>query len=131
MAKPTIKQIAQTIVKSLDKPSPARHIAAYLVIERRTRDLAPIMREVMKIRGAQEGIIEAEAISAFPLAVETQQVINKLLLTQTPAAKHIILNKKQDAAAVGGVRVVADDFQLDLTVHGRLNHLKQLKLERN
>lgn len=131
MSKPTTRQIAQTIVKILDKPSPARSVAAYLVQERRTRDLAPIMREVMKLRGQQQGIIEASAVSAYPLTAETEKAINELLIAGSSTAKQVVLNKIEDPEAVGGVRVTTGDMHLDLTIHGRLNRLKQTSLERN
>ena len=129
MSKPSNKQLAQITLDSMNKTVFVRQLAAYLVKERRTRDLAPIMREAMRLRAAQ-GIIEVEATTAYPIADEVEKAISKLLLSHKPGAKQVILGKKRDEEAVGGVRITANDLYLDNTVHGRLNRLKQLKLER-
>lgn len=121
----TRSQLATTIAKQLGKtPSKqlAAEIAAYLIAERRTKEIDSLLRDVMQARTAH-GIMEADAISAFPLTLNIKQEIKQLLDAQT-----LVLNEKIDSRVLGGVRVESNDTLLDLTVRSRLNKLKLAKV---
>jgi len=122
----SIKEIAGVITK---KSLSAHQIASYLVQQRRTRDLAAIMREVARIR-SEQGVVEAEAISAQPLSSGAEQAITKLLLNMHKGAKKVILNTTENPEVTGGIKIISDGLELDNSVHGRLNRLRQLTPER-
>lgn len=127
MSNPSIKQIAEVITEKRLTPT---QIAAYLVEQRRTRDLPAVMREVGKIRTGQ-GVMEAEVVSAHALSAATEQAVTRLLLNLHKGAKKVILDKTLDPAVTGGIKIVSDGVELDNSVHGRLNRLRQLTPERN
>ena len=126
MSKPSTKQIAEVIVQKRLNPG---QIASYLVQQRRTRDLSSIMREVARIR-AEHGVVEAEVVSAHGLSAATEQAVTRLLLNQHQGAKKVILDKTLNPEVTGGVRITSGGIELDSSVHGRLNRLRQTRLER-
>lgn len=118
-------QMVKKSVKSL-----AKEIAAYLLSERRTDELPSLMRDVIKFRSEKEGIVEASANSAHELSKEIQSALMKLTVTEHKDYKHVILNREQDSSLVGGARLTTADFQLDLSVQGRLKPLIKPLAER-
>jgi F0F1-type ATP synthase delta subunit len=127
------QQLAQVIAEQMQKTSIkslAKEVAAYLLSERRTDELPSLMRDIIKFR-SQQGIIEASASSAHELSKEVQSALMKLAVAGHKDYKHVILNQDQDSSLVGGARLSTADFQLDLSVQGRLKHLIQPLAERN
>ena len=125
-AKPSRRQLAIAITDLIDKGLAvnvvAKETAAYLLVERRTKELTPLMRDIMDERACR-GTIEATATSVFDLEKSVKQTITKLVSQPYANAKEVILHEEQDPALVGGVRVVANDRQLDLSIHSRLKQL--------
>jgi len=113
---------------TLHEQSPTRlaqSIAAYLLAERRTAELEPLLRDIMQYR-LEHGIIEAEVVSARELPARIEQEIKNLLSDSYPHTKHVGINQRQDEHLVGGVVVHLPNEQLDDSVRGRLNRFKQL-----
>lgn len=122
MAKVTRKQLAAAIAELMrTKPLErvAKEVAAYLAAERRTKELDSLMRDVMQYRAQYEGVIEADAYSAYPLSSQVKAEIKRIL-----DADKLVLNEIIDKNVIGGVRVESSDTQLDLTVRSRLERLK-------
>lgn len=123
----TRTQIAHTVARLMqdgETANLAQEIAAYLMSEHRLRDLDSIMRDAARIRYEKYGILEATATTARPLTAEAKRDIKEYL-----ASKQVILNEDQNPAVVGGLRLEALDKQLDVSIKGRLNRLKQLVSE--
>lgn len=99
----------------------ASALAAYLVDERRTRELPALIRDLEQLRFARDGVLEATAVSARELTAATRQAIQALL----PASK-VQLYTEIKPELVGGVQVRALDQQLDLTIRSKLQRLKNL-----
>lgn len=122
------KQIAQSIAEMIDAGASsnriAKKIAAYLMYERRTREIDALLRDVQNIR-AKHGTIEATATSAFPLSSEVKRAITKLIQAEFEHADHVIINEDIDQSVLGGDRVEAPGKQLDTTIRTKLNKLKQ------
>lgn len=97
----------------------AQELAGYLIVERRTRELETLTRDLEVLRYKHDGILEAETSSAHTLTDEIKQQI-----TQQLDAKRVLLDEVHDPDIVGGVRVRALDKQLDLSVESKLNQLK-------
>lgn len=129
MKKPSRQQIAQMIADRInsgaDEATLARSLAAYLIAERRTKELEPLLRDVMKIR-ADRGTTEMTTASAYQLSSEVKDHIRKLLATDTSQVNSVIMNELIDPHVIGGVQIETADKQLDLTIRSRLNRLKQL-----
>ncbi len=103
-----------------------QEVAAYMLTEKRVGELDSLLRDMEQYRADQEGVIEAKAISAFPLTEAVRSDIRQQLAAAFPKAKKIIISEQIDERVVGGVRLELANQQLDLTVRGKLNLFKEL-----
>jgi F0F1-type ATP synthase delta subunit len=88
------------------------------------------MRDVLGER-AKAGTVEATATSAYSLNSTAKKELERLVASNYKEPIKVILEEERDPAVVGGVKLVAGELQLDLTVHGRLKNLTGLQQERN
>ena len=93
-------------------------VASYLISNRRTADLDKIMRQIAVIR-LSKGLSEATITSAVPINSEIKKQIKSLI-----KSKSVLINEVKDKSVIGGVRIEANEYYLDLTVRNRLNKLK-------
>ncbi len=132
MAKVSRTTVASVINNKLAKSRGkqlARELAAYLLETNRTSELDSLIRDVIGAR-ARSGVIEATAVSAHELTPAATSDIKAEIERLYPGAKEIIINERIDIDQIGGVRLELPDKQLDLSVRGKLNHLKQLITEK-
>lgn len=121
MAQATIRQIAEAVLdlsKQHSEAQLAKAVAAYVVAERRSADLGAIMREVARLRN-QRGMTEATITTAVPATNAVKQEVKRLI-----GDRNVVINEVVDKNVIGGVRIEANDYYLDLTVRNRLNKLK-------
>lgn len=102
-----------------------KEVAAYLLSESRTTDLAPLMRDVMQYR-VEQGIVEVVAVTAHALSDEVRSDIKKQAERVYPEAKKIIISEELQPDLVGGIRLEFPSEQLDLSVRASLHRFKQL-----
>lgn len=123
----TRTQLAGIIVNMLEAgASPnkvAKQIAAYLIEQRRTRELDDLMRDVEKLR-AQNGVLEARATSKYTLSPSVKRDLSALLKTHHDGIKTVVIDEQIDEDVIGGVLVETTSTQLDLTIANKLNQLK-------
>lgn len=105
-------------------------VAAYLLSERRTGEVASIMRDV-QADWAESGYVEVIARSAYPLNQVAKQDITKQVKALYPRAKQVAITEVLDPGLIGGVRLELANRQLDLSVQAKLNKFKQLTAERD
>lgn len=98
----------------------AEKIAAYLLAERSSKDVGPIMRDVESLRMQKDGVLEATVTSAHPLSDTAKQNIQALF-----DANQVIIHEEQDPSLLGGVKVRAYDKQADYSIRTRLQRLRQ------
>jgi|GEM_PF-961882 len=126
MSRPTIRQIAtaglELINSGVAKTHIAETMAAYLLSERRTKELDKVARAMMELR-AQAGVYEAVTVSAHPLTADINLSLERLVKTQHPKATRVIMQARHDLSLIGGIRLEADQLQLDTTVRNRLRRL--------
>ncbi len=103
-----------------------QEVAAYMLTEKRVGELDSLLRDMEQYRADQEAVVEAKAISAFPLTESVRSDIKQRLAAAFPEAKKIIISEQIDERVVGGVRLELANQQLDLTVRGKLNLFKEL-----
>ncbi len=129
MSSPSRRQLSEAILvmlKTQTTQKVASSVANYLVANRRTKELDMIMRDIESLRLKREGASEATAISAFELSESTKSLLHELL-----GDKKTHISYRHDPSLVGGVRVRALDWQLDLSVASKLKQLKQLTTQSN
>ncbi len=128
-AKVSLFQIATVINKLLDGKLPldevAEIVAAYLVSERRTKELEGLMRKLLELR-AQDGIYEAQASSAFELNELIRNQLEQIVKSSHDNVHRVVMHEQLDKSLLGGVRLETSDIQLDLSLQGKLQHLLQL-----
>ena len=123
----TNRQIAAAVVADLNKgksqASVSKALAAYLVGERRSKDTDAIMREVARLQFVDNGQLEIDVISATKLTDASRKQISDLFLGK---AKKLVMNETIDPTVIGGVKVESSTSRLDLTIHRRLQRLKEM-----
>lgn len=97
----------------------AEAVAAYLIEERQVKDIASLMRDIQAIRLKRDGVLEVVITSAHEIDDQIEALIKSLF-----DAKRVIIHKQTDSSLLGGVRVQAQNQELDLSVRARLQRLK-------
>lgn len=117
--------IAERFLQNVGAEQLAREIAAYLLEEGRGSELDSILRDVLQYR-ADRGIVEALAVSAYPISEAVRQDIEGVLRELYPSARQLIVSESRDATVIGGVKIVLANQQLDLSVRHKLSQFRQL-----
>ncbi|MET0979797.1 MAG: F0F1 ATP synthase subunit delta [Candidatus Saccharimonadales bacterium] len=99
-----------------------RELAAYLVTERRTRELDLIVRDI-EVMLAERGVVVADITSARPLDATIRAEITTML-----GAKSVQLRESIDETLLGGVRIDTPGQRFDGTIRHKLNALRAKQL---
>ena len=118
------KQLITALLKLVDESSDrvalANSIAAYLINERRSKELGGLLRTLERTRYENDGILEVHAASATPLSQEA-----KVLIKQLFKADKVQIHEEHDADLIGGVRLRALDKVADLSISTKLQKLSR------
>ena len=117
--------IADRTMDTKDYKALVREVAAYLLHEKHTDQLASLMRDVLRIR-ADRGVVEATAVSAHTLSQDVIDDIKDVVKQEFPDAKQIVVSTRIEPDLVGGVLLELPDEQLDLTVRRKLATFRHL-----
>jgi F-type H+-transporting ATPase subunit delta len=99
-----------------------RELAAYLVTERRTRELDLIVRDIEEMLAAK-GTVVADVASARPLDATVKAEITKML-----GASSVQLRESIDETLLGGIRIDTPGKRFDGTIRHKLNALRAKQL---
>jgi F0F1-type ATP synthase delta subunit len=99
-----------------------QQLAAYLVENRRTKELELIMRDVAFYL-AQRGTVNATVITASELTAETQRAVEAFIAQQTGASQ-VSINSEIDPSVLGGLRISLPGQDFDQTIARQLTVLK-------
>lgn len=119
------RYIADKSTAGSDTSELVKKVAAYLLQEQQTDDLASLMRDVARIR-ADRGHVEATAVSAHKLSGEVIRDIEQLIQQEFPKATTVTVSTRIEHDMVGGVLLELPDEQLDLTVRRKLATFRHL-----
>lgn len=90
---------------------------------------AGLLEEVLRCYGELEaeanGIIEARLRVAQPLSKAQRKELETLLLQKVPGAKSVLFHEEEDTTLLGGFVVQMASQEIDASVRGRLNRLRQ------
>ncbi|HEV2402824.1 MAG TPA: F0F1 ATP synthase subunit delta [Candidatus Saccharimonadales bacterium] len=106
----------------------ARELAAYLLEERRTTELASLLRDIQE-SWAAAGYAEVLVHAAHPLNRTTRQDVTLEVHRVYPHAERVTITEVGDASLVGGLRLDFAQAQLDLSVQSELNRFKALAVK--
>ncbi len=122
MVKISTNELAKYVVDQLESgveaPALAEQLSAFLLEERRSRELPAILRAVdleLSRRGNDQVILTA----AHETSSEVKKQISELLGVKNPTFTEVI-----DQNVIGGVKARSGETEIDLTVRGRLNRFK-------
>jgi len=82
-----------------------------------------IVKEFKKLWNKEEGIVEAEVVSARELGSDIIKLLNGYIV-KLSKAKKVILNNKIDKDVLGGVVIKYEDKILDGSLRTKLGELK-------
>ncbi len=107
----------------------ARFVRFMVTLVRRDRagHLPEISKAFAYLRRVREGVLLARVTSATPLSESNREALAALLAGCF--AKRVILDCRQDARLLGGIRVHAAGFVFDATLRGRARALRKQLLE--
>lgn len=117
--------IAKRTIEVRDPKLLAREVAAYLLHEGRVAELESILRDIMQYR-ADQGVIEAEMVTAYQTKSEVQTAVKQLLKHAYPKAKSVHVGARLDENVIGGLRIDMANEQLDMTVQSKLATFKRI-----
>lgn len=103
----------------------ATELAAYLLEERRTGELASIVRDVQRA-WAERGTVVVTATVAHSLSADARREIEARVRRVYPAAKRVIVAEQVDTSLVGGVQLEFIDRRIDASIAGELTKFKLL-----
>lgn len=83
-------------------------LAAYLISERRSKELDLLMRDIQSVRQKNEGFNEANVYSSSELAKATKDK-----LVEISGQKNLHINYQTDKNVVKGLKMQGLDWQLD------------------
>ncbi len=127
MSKVSNRQLAKTVLQSLENgqttASVVEQLAAYLVLQRRTKDAEAVIRSISDQLVLDRGHVELQVTTAQELSAELAKQIKQLFAGE---GREIEINHTKDSSVIGGVLVELPGKRLDLTVRRRLQRLKQM-----
>ncbi|HET6747386.1 MAG TPA: F0F1 ATP synthase subunit delta [Candidatus Saccharimonadales bacterium] len=93
-------------------------VAAFLVENRRTRELELLVRDI-EYALSTHGVVIADVTSAYPLSETLKNNIKELV-----GGKQLILRETVDPAVLGGIRLTTPGERLDATLKRKIQALK-------
>ena len=122
MAKVTTNELAKYAVDQLEAgvqaPALSRQLAAFLLEERRSRDMPAVLRAVDE-ELARRGSAQVVVTAAHEVSDATKKQLAGILQVKNPVFSEVI-----DESVIGGVKARSGESEIDLTVRGRLNRFK-------
>lgn len=116
------QQLAEYVVDRIEAGAQlnvvAAEMASVLIDERRTRDMAAVLRAVEK-ELARRGSVQVTITSMHEVSEAVKVQLVSLLGVENPVFESVI-----DKSVLGGVKAQAGEKQIDLTVRARLNKFK-------
>lgn len=123
--KTTNAMIAKAVLAQLREGRSVQDVvaetSAFLVSERRSKDVDAIVREVEARLLKEEGQLELDITSARPISVDLKEALVRQFAANN---KNVHVNEVIDPSVVGGVLVESGEKRLDLTVRRQLQRLK-------
>jgi len=104
-----------------NKKEAIMQLAAYLVEQRRTKELALLLRDVAS-QLAEQGQITGTITTAHDLTTEAKAAIDQFVKDSTGASS-VVLELKQNPAVLGGVKIALPGKEIDRTVARQLTIL--------
>ena len=107
-----------------DRPSPLLERLVALLVEKRRIELLPLIsRAYTRLWNAARGIVEAEAVSAFPMEPAASHALSAAV--GSVIGKQVELREQVDPSLVGGLLLRMEGRVYDGSVRARLRALRE------
>lgn len=116
------KYVADRADSSKSLADALQHVAAYLVDERRVREMNLVVRAIEDELAAR-GTVIATVTTARPLDAALRKSVETLI-----NAKKLSIREDVDPTVIGGVRIETPGSKLDATIQTKLLALSRAKL---
>lgn len=103
-------------------PAEGQNFVRTLITNGRLTLLPEIVRQFQQLKNAQEGVADADIVSAFPMA--DAQVAELVGALEKKFGIKLRAKVAVDASLIGGVRVTVGDEVLDSSVRTRLEQMR-------
>jgi F-type H+-transporting ATPase subunit delta len=100
----------------------AVNLAGLLVDRGRVELLPAIAREFRRLLNRQQGIVEAEVVTASPLTDDELEALRRRV--EAIAGARVEMRTQVDESLIGGLTVKVAGRMLDASVRGRLERLR-------
>ncbi|QQR77559.1 MAG: F0F1 ATP synthase subunit delta [Candidatus Moraniibacteriota bacterium] len=110
--------------ESANRPSMIDRFLAFLVRDRRRRDIPLVLRHIERIAERETGVKRVEVVSAVPLS-ETSETSLKAAGKKVFGGEKMLLQQKISRALLGGAVLRTENETFDASIGGRLGQLKQ------
>ena len=97
-------------------------LAAYIVSEKRQREVALIVRDIESAL-AERGVVVATVTSARELTDDIKRAVHEMI-----GGGEVILREQVDASVIGGISIDTPSQRFDGTVRRKLNELRAQKI---
>ncbi|HEY1085294.1 MAG TPA: F0F1 ATP synthase subunit delta [Candidatus Saccharimonadales bacterium] len=115
-------QAASRLSKGESVKSVMRELGAYLIDQKRTKELSLIVRDI-ETALISGGTVVVTTTSARALSAEAKQTIEKFITSQYDDVKKVVLRENIDESVIGGVKLETADQVLDGTIKTKLEKL--------
>lgn len=127
MARVSRRSIADYVAASLISGTPGkqqlfRELAAFLIAEKRTKELELIVRDI-EYALSEKGHVQTTVLSARELTEEAKKAVASFVKNET-GASDVQLTNTVDPSVLGGMKITVPGREMDHTVARQLTVLK-------
>ena len=120
-----VDYIVDQLQAEVDLNKLAQSVAAYLIEVNKVSDLDSVMRDAQELRAQKYGVVELTARSAHPLEASHLNQIEQIAKQQYSKTTRVITHQEHDDKVIGGTNLTFPHANLDVTVRGTLNQLRE------
>ena len=118
------RYVADQLVSGADANNVIAQLAAYLVVQRKTKQIDSFIADI-EIELAARGVVVADVTTARPLSEELRQSVEALIATQT-GGRHVALREHVDRDIIGGMIIRSAGTEYDRSIKRAVRALRSV-----
>ena len=118
------RYVADQLVSGADANNVIAQLAAYLVVQRKTKQIDSFIADI-EIELAARGVVVADVTTARPLSEELRQSVETLIATQT-GGRHVALREHVDRDIIGGMIIRSAGTEYDRSIKSAVRALRSV-----
>lgn len=118
------RYVADQLVSGADANNVIAQLAAYLVVQRKTKQIDSFIADI-EIELAARGVVVADVTTARPLSEELRQSVETLIATQT-GGRHVALREHVDRDIIGGMIIRSAGTEYDRSIKRAVRALRSV-----